>query len=145
VIAVDTNILVYGHREESQWYNQARGCIQSLAEGNLPWLIPWPCLHEFLTIVTHSRIYKPPTPLDRALEQIEYWLESPKVITGAEGTLYWPIFKQIVTQSKAAGPVVHDAKIAAICLEHDIDVLWTADRDFSRFPGLPVKNPLIGG
>lgn len=63
MIAVDTNILVYAHREDSLFHEQAYACLESLANGGAPWAIPWPCLHEFLAIVTHPRIYRPPTPL----------------------------------------------------------------------------------
>jgi predicted nucleic acid-binding protein len=71
LIAIDTNILVYAHREDSPFHPTASRCLRELAEGRAAWAIPWPCLHEFLAIVTHPRIYAPPTPLSRALEQID--------------------------------------------------------------------------
>jgi hypothetical protein len=77
MIAVDSNLLVYAHREDSPWYDAAYARIVELAEGQGPWAIPWPCIHEFLAIVTHPRIYTPPTPLEKALDQVEAWLESP--------------------------------------------------------------------
>ena len=64
MIAVDSNVLVYAHREDSDWHDPAYACLLELAEGRDPWAIPWPCLHEFLAIVTHPRIYSPSTPLD---------------------------------------------------------------------------------
>ena len=39
------------------------------------------------------------------------------------------------------GGVVHDARIAAICVAHGIDVLLTCDRHLSLFPELRTKNP----
>ena len=60
LIAVDTNLLVYAHREDSPWHDAAYRSLVGLAEGRTPWAIPWPCLHEFLAIVTHPRIYSPP-------------------------------------------------------------------------------------
>jgi predicted nucleic acid-binding protein len=68
MIAVDSNLLVYAHREDSQWHEAADSCILELAEANAPWAIPWPCIHEFLAIVTHPRIYAPPTPLGKAID-----------------------------------------------------------------------------
>jgi uncharacterized protein len=65
LIAVDTNILVYAHREDSPFHTAAFHRVAELAEGPASWAIPWPCLHEFLAIVTHPRIYAPPTPLAR--------------------------------------------------------------------------------
>ena len=80
MIAVDTNILVYAHREDSPFHEPAFQRLSELAEGAASWAIPWPCLHEFLAIVTHPRIYAPPTPLGRALDQVDAWLESPTLV-----------------------------------------------------------------
>lgn len=142
MVAVDSNILVYAHREDSPWHAAALDCVRTLAEGRAPWAIPWPCLHEFLAIATHSKIYAPPTPLELAMAQVDAWLESPSLVLFGEGASYWPRLKALVSAGKIAGPRVHDARIAAICLEHGIDELWTIDRDFSRFPALRVRNPL---
>ena len=56
MIALDTNLLVYAHRRDSEWHAEATAAVRELAEGPAPWAIPWPCLHEFLAIVTHPRI-----------------------------------------------------------------------------------------
>jgi predicted nucleic acid-binding protein len=85
LIAVDTNILIYAHRAESPWHAKADPIIAELAEGRSQWAIPWPCLHEFLAIVTHPSIYAPPTPLCDAVEQIHCWLESPNLVLLSEG------------------------------------------------------------
>ena len=142
MVAVDSNILVYAHREDSPWHPAALDCVRALAEGRAPWAIPWPCLHEFLAIATHPRIYAPPTPLELAVAQVDAWLGSPSLVLIGEGASYWPRLKALVSAGKIAGPRVHDARVAAICLEHGIDELWTIDRDFSRFPALRVRNPL---
>ncbi|MFZ2089787.1 MAG: TA system VapC family ribonuclease toxin [Desulfobaccales bacterium] len=144
MIAVDTNILVHAHREDSPWHPQAWEGVRQLAEGRALWAIPWPCLHEFLAIVTHPRIYAPPTPLLLAVDQVEVWLESPSLVVLAESQNYWPELRQLLTIGLVAGPQVHDARVAALCRLHGVRELWTADRDFSRFPGLKVKNPLVG-
>ncbi len=90
MIAVDSNILVYAHREDSPWHAQAFACLASLAQGRAAWAIPWPCVHEFLAIVTHPGIYNPPTPLQAALAQVEAWLEAPGLVLLAETGSYWP-------------------------------------------------------
>jgi len=144
VIAVDTNLLIYAHREDSPWHETAYVRLAELAEGRGPWAIPWPCLHEFLAIVTHPRIYQPPTPLKIALDQVEAWLESPSLVLLAEAPGYWPELRAILQAGRVAGPLVHDARIAALCQSHGVRELWSADRDFSRFPSLMVKNPLVG-
>ena len=143
MIAVDTNILVYAHREDSSWHKEASNCITNLAESSHPWAIPWPCIHEYLAITTHPRIYKPPTPLQIALEQIECWLEAPALTIIGETDAYWPKIRNTLTNSKIIGPQVHDARIATLCLLHGVKELWTADRDFTRFKTLKVRNPLI--
>jgi toxin-antitoxin system PIN domain toxin len=144
MIAVDTNVLVYAHREDSQWHPQAYARIIELAEGRVPWAIPWPCVHEFLAISTHPKIYSPPTPLSAAIDQVESWLESPSLVLLTESERYWQEFRRILETGKIGGPQVHDARVAGLCLLHGISELWTADRDFSRFPGLKVRNPLFG-
>lgn len=143
MIAVDTNILVYAHREDSEWHRAAADRVKQLAEGRAAWAIPWPSLHEFLAIVTHPRIFVPPTPLARAIDQMAAWLESPSVVLLAEGPNYWARLRSLVESGRVVGPLVHDARIAALCLDHGVEELWSADRDFSRFPVLTVRNPLV--
>ena len=143
MIAVDTNMLVYAHREDSPWHASAYRHLASLAEGATPWAIPWSCLHEFLAIVTHPRIFNSPTPLQAACEQVVAWLESPRVLLLSETTGYWPTDRQAVIDGKIQGPIFHDARIAALCQHHGVQKLWTADRDFSRFPTLSPRNPLL--
>jgi toxin-antitoxin system PIN domain toxin len=143
LIAVDTNILVYAHRNDSTWHAHAERCIRALAEGRSPWAIPWPCLHEFYAIVTHPGIYNPASRVRQALEQIEAWLESPSLVLLAEGASYWVELKQTLARAKVAGAQIHDARVAALCRNHGVRQLWTADRDFSRFPDLSTHNPLI--
>jgi hypothetical protein len=143
MIAVDSNLLVYAHREDSPWHNAAYARIAELAEGPAAWAIPWPCIHEFLSIVTHPRIYAPPTPLEKAIAQVEAWLESPNLVLLSESGDYWPQLRSILQTGRVSGPQVHDARVAALCQQHGVSELWTIDRDFSRFPGLTVRNPLI--
>ena len=104
---------------------------------------PWPCVHEFLAIVTHPKIFRPPTPLARALDQMDAWLESPRAVLLAESGTHWATLRATLEAGRISGPMVHDARVAALCIDHGIEELWTADRDFSRFPGVRVRNPLI--
>jgi hypothetical protein len=143
VIALDTNLLVYAHRADSSWHASARDAVTGLAEGRAVWAIPWPCLHEFLAIVTHPRIYRPPTPLANAIDQVDAWFESASLITLAENDAYWAVLRDCLATARVAGPQVHDARIAALCLAHGVRELWTHDRDFGRFPTLTVRNPLV--
>jgi toxin-antitoxin system PIN domain toxin len=144
MIAVDSNLLVYAHREDSPWHDSAYALIAELAEGQSPWAIPWPCIHEFLSIVTHPRIYEPPTPLENSILQVDAWMESPGLLLLSESEDYWQQLQSLLQSGKVCGPQVHDARIAALCSYHGVTELWTADRDFGRFPKLKVRNPLVG-
>jgi len=143
VIAVDTNILVYAHRRDNEWHEGAFQLMKSLSEGYARWAIPWPCIHEFLAIVTHPRIYNPPTPIRTALESVAVLLESPNCIAIAEGPGYFELLRRLVSGGRIVGGLIHDARVAAICLHHGVTVLWSSDRDFSRVPDLSTVNPLV--
>ena len=142
MIAVDTNILVYAHRPDSPHCAAAAAELAWLVGSPGPWAVAWPCAHEFLAVVTSTRVFPVPTPLPRALEQVVAWLESGAVFL-AEATGYWDRLAGLVLAGGVTGPKIHDARIAALCLDHGIDELWTSDRDFSRFPALKVRNPLV--
>lgn len=143
MIAVDTNILVYAHRKDSEWFEIAKEVVRGIAEDTGAWAIPWPCVHEFLSIVTHPKIFNDPTPPSIAFTQIETWLESPSLQTISELPGYWIHLKRILESSKMVGPMIHDARIAAICIQNGVEVLYTADKDFSRIGALKIVNPLV--
>jgi uncharacterized protein len=154
VIAVVTNILVYAHREESPWHKPAVAALVELTRGAGAWVIPWPCIHElcalartsnayFFSVVTHPRIYAPPTPQAAAIDQIDAWLESPTLVLLAESGSHWAVLRNLVRAGRVVGPRVHDARIAALCLQHGVTELWSADRDFQRQARLKVVNPLL--
>lgn len=143
MIAVDTNLLVYAHRRDSPWFESARRALLPVVEGSASWAIPWPCVHEFLAISTHPNIYKPPTALPRALEQVAALLASPSVMLLSETIGYWPVLARLLAAGQVTGAKVHDARIAALCLIHGVSELWSVDRDFTRFPELKTRNPLV--
>jgi toxin-antitoxin system PIN domain toxin len=143
VIAVDTNILVYSHRRESPWFRMADQQLRTLVQGLEPWALPWPCVHEFFGIVTHLRGFAPPSTIAEAISQIDAWLDSPSVVLLGESIGYWDYLRDLLRRGLVQGPRVHDAKIAALCLQHGVSELWSADRDFNRFPELRVRNPLL--
>lgn len=144
MIALDTNILVYAHRRDSPHHGRASEVLRELATGRGTWAIPWPCIHEFLAVVTHPRIYRPPTTPADAVEAVESLLALPTITLLSETTDHGSILGRLLQTAGVVGPRVHDARIAAICLGHGVDALWSADRDFSWFPELRVRNPLAG-
>ncbi|MBY0276872.1 PIN domain-containing protein [Candidatus Binatia bacterium] len=141
MIAVDTNVLVYAHRRDAPWHAAATRRLAELATH--PWAIPWPCVHEFVAVVTHPRIFDPPSALEDALLAVESWRAVATTTFLAELDGYLEVLAATARAAKVAGPRIHDARIAALCRQHAISELWTADRDFSRFAGLVVRNPLV--
>jgi uncharacterized protein len=140
VKAVDTNVLVYSEIVSSTHHSAARLVLTKLAEGRVPWAIPWPCVYEFLRVVTHPRVFSPPVPLALALEDLDQILASPTLVLLAETERHAEVMATLVRESGVTGNLLHDAHIAALCIEHGISELVTGDRDFSRFP-LRVADP----
>ena len=142
MIAVDTNVLVYAHRREPDLHEAAFAVVRSLAEGDRAWAIPWPCCYEFLSIVTNRRIWKEAaTPPARAWRQLEAWTASPTNRLLGETEDFLDILGGLIQRPRVRGAVVHDARIAAICLAHGAEALLTRDRDFALFPELNTRDP----
>ncbi len=144
MIALDTNILVHARREGAAHHARAREILKGLAEGDEPWALPWPCIYEFLRVVTHPRVFDPPTDLTVATEEVGALAECPSLTLIGEGPTHLGHLRRMVLGGRAAGNLAHDAHIAALVLEHGVRELWTTDRDFSRFPGLRVRDPFSG-
>ena len=143
MLAVDTNILVYAHRRESRDHKAAAATLAQLASGAGPWAIPWPCCYEFLSVVTNRRIWgEAASSPSQAWAQLAAWADSPsnRLIGETEGFL--SILREFVERPRVVGAMVHDARIAAICVAHGTEALLTRDRDFSMFPRLRVRDPL---
>ncbi|HRZ34823.1 MAG TPA: PIN domain-containing protein [Candidatus Paceibacterota bacterium] len=143
MIAADTQLLVYAHREDSEFHVAAKELVESLRQQPAAWAIPWPCLHEFIAIATHPGIYKPACTLAQALGFAESLLAAPQLHLLSESPGYFEKLRDISTAARLKGPRIHDARIAALCLHHGVHELWSADRDFSAFPQLKVRNPLV--
>lgn len=141
MIALDTNILVSARRKELLHFEPAQRLVQSLAQGDEPWALPWPCVYEFLRVVTHPRAFKTPTPMDVALEELRSLFDSPMLTLLGEGRGHPAHMERMIRGGGAVGNLAHDAHIATLCLEHGVREIWTTDRDLARFPGIAVRNP----
>jgi len=139
--AIDTNLLIHAEVDSSKHHDLALRILQDLADGAQPWAIPWPCVYEFLRVVTHPRVFHPPVPLNIALEDLQQLLASPSLFLLAETGRHASLLDQVVRQAGATGNLIHDAHIVALCLEHGVSEIITGDRDFSRFAGLKILNP----
>jgi hypothetical protein len=143
MLAVDTNILVYAHRREAAEHAAATEVVRSLAEGAQPWAVPWPCLYEFFSVVTHPKIWRDTasTP-SQAWAQIEAWLGSPSLRLLGETPEFGLLLSRFLDRPRVRGGIVHDARVAALCVAHGVEELLTRDRDFSLFEELRTRNPL---
>jgi len=143
MIAVDTNVLVYAHREDSAHHGVASPVLRDLANGSRPWAIAMQSLVEFVGIVTHPRVYAPPTPLETALATVEGLVSVPSLRILAAGLEDWPVLAEAFRRGRVRGPRVHDAHIAAVCRDHGVTEILTADRRFPRLRGLRVRDILV--
>lgn len=143
MIALDTNLLVYAHREEMPLHQPALDSLTGVVQSGQAWALPWPCVHEFIGTVTNRRALPEPTPVEVAIASMRELIATGVRLLG-ESSAHLDILDRLVTTGRVTGPKVHDARIAAICLGHGVSELWTADRDFSYFPELRTRNPLIG-
>jgi len=140
---VDTNILVYAHRKDSEWHAPAKAALDFLLSGSRTWAIPWPCIHEFYSVCTHPKIYSPPSPREPLLEMLLDWKSCHRIRFLHEGPGYLEKLARLANRARVVGPRIHDARIAAICINHGVGELWTADRHFFDFPSLKIRNPLV--
>ena len=136
MIAVDTNVLVAAHRLDAVRHPQALAWVRSLAEGEEPWGIPVFCLGEFVQVVTHRRVFDPPSTIAQAIDAVDALLESPSVRLLTPSAGHWSLLRASIVAGEATGNLVFDAQIAALCREHGVDRLLSDDRDFRRFPAL---------
>ena len=140
--AVDTNVLVYAEIRNSRHHIRARAVVKECAEGAAAWAVPWPCIYEFLRVVTHPRVYHPPVPNEVALADIGALLGSPSLMLLSETPRHAEVMDAVVRASGVTGNLIHDAHIASLCIEHGVNELITGDRDFHRFAGLRIVDLL---
>lgn len=139
MIAVDTNVLVYAHRQEDPRHEVAFGSLRKLTEGDAAWGVPVFVIGEFMRVVTNPKVASPPSTIAQALSMLDGVLESPSARLLLPGTRYWSTLRGLIPIAEARGSLIFDAQIAAVCLEHGANTVLTEDRDFHRFPGLSVR------
>ncbi|HEX9885277.1 MAG TPA: TA system VapC family ribonuclease toxin [Longimicrobiales bacterium] len=138
MIALDTNILIYAHREEFPEHPRALAWLRRLASRDVPWALPVFTLGEFIRVVTHPRIFDPPTPLEDALAALDALAASPGVRILSPDRRFPRLLAEAVRVGRATGNLAFDAQIAAVCREHGVAQILTRDRDFSRFPWIQI-------
>jgi toxin-antitoxin system PIN domain toxin len=141
LIAVDTNILVHAHRLESEGHHKCKEKLKKLAHGIDLWAIPMFCIGEFIRIVTHVKIFEPPSKIEQVLSNIDSLLESPSVELLLPSEKFWFFLKREISETNCRGNLIFDAMIVALLKEHGINEILTLDQDFRRFKGIKVISP----
>jgi toxin-antitoxin system PIN domain toxin len=141
MVLPDVNILVYAYRSDAPGHAAFRRWLMDTVNGDAPFGLSDLVASGFLRVVTHPRIFDPPSPLDDALAFIDAVRSQPNCIPVAPGPRHWQLFTQLASAAGAKGNLFPDAYFAALAIE--FGCAWiTTDRDFSRFPGLEWRHPL---
>jgi uncharacterized protein len=141
VIALDTNILVHAHRIGTRHHEAALALLRRFGEGPAPYVLFWPSLYEFLRVVTHHRVFDPPSTAREALEAVRDFLAPPVVRVLAETARHPALLDHVIRESRVTGNLIHDAHLVALALEHGVKEILTLDGDFTRFPQVASRNP----
>ena len=141
MIVVDANLLIYSYDTDSSRHKKSRAWVERIFSDIEPVGLPWQTVSAFLRVITNRKLPGSRLPVEQAAEIVEEWLAQPNVRILAPGDEHWSILKRTMIEGRASGPLVSDAELVALTVEYG-GVLYTADRDFARFPGLRWKNPL---
>jgi len=123
------------------FFKQAHDLLRRLSEGRTPYALFWPSLYEFLRVVTHHRVFDPPSTVDEALEALDAFLEPPAVRVLSETPAHQEILCQVLRETPVNGNLIHDAHMVALVLEHGVHEIVTLDGDFRRFPQISSPKP----
>jgi uncharacterized protein len=141
VILPDVNVLVYAHREESDRHEEYRGWLEEILSGGQSFGLSELVLSSCLRILTHPRIFDPPTPAERAFAFVRQLRDHPHAVVISPGLRHWGLFLDLCGKCGARGNLVADAYLAALAIESGSE--WvTTDRDYAQFPGLRWRHPL---
>jgi uncharacterized protein len=141
VILADVNVLVYAYRAEAVDHASYWRWLDSVANGDEAFALSDIVLSGFLRVVTHPRVFRPPSPIDDALGFTEDLLSQPNCVMIRPGPRHWGLFARLCRENGAAGNLVPDAYLAALAIEAGCELI-TTDRDFARFDGLRWRHPL---
>jgi toxin-antitoxin system PIN domain toxin len=141
VILVDVNVLLYAYHPRAPQHERCRSWLQNALGGDQPVALCWLVVLGFLRLSTSPRVFDVPLTIAEATAIVSGWLSRPQLVMLEPGDAHWGILQQVMTDAQISGPMVTDAAIAALALEHGA-ALCTTDRDFRRFDGLRLIDPL---
>lgn len=141
MILIDANLLLYAYDDQSPHHAVVHRWLQRTLSGPEPAALSWTVVLAFLRLATDPRVFRRPLSISQATEVVDGWLSSSRFAVLEAGERHWEIFRRVLVDGQATGKLVMDAHLGALALEHGA-TLASADRDFTRFPGLSIVNPL---
>jgi len=141
VILFDANVLLYAYHPRAESHLICRRFVERAMSGPQPIALCWPTIQAFLRIGTNSRVFQEPFTRREAIDIVSTWLAQPPVVLLEPGERYWPILQDLIETAQISGPMMTDAALAALAIEHGA-VLCTRDRDFARFAALATVDPV---
>lgn len=141
MILLDANLLIYAYNRSAEQHDTARKWLEQVISGDEPVRLSWSGIQAFLRLMTERTLQATPLTMRDAVDIVEEWLSQPNVAVIEAGSRHWSLFRRLLLDSQIRGSMVTDAHLAALAIEHGA-TLYTTDRDFSRFDGLRVINPL---
>ncbi len=141
MILFDVNVLIYAHREDAERHDEYRQWLERTLGDAVPCAVSDLILSGCLRILTHPKVFVPPTPLAIALDYVQQVREHPNVTVLSPGRRHWALFTELCGKSSVRGNLISDAYHAALAIEHGCEWIST-DRDFARFRGLRWRHPL---
>ena len=138
---VDANLLIYAYDTASPVYEKSRYWLEDVFSAVESVGLPWQSIAAFLRVMTNPKLHGRQYSLKEAAEIVEAWMAQSSVRILVPTDDHWVQFRRMILEAVASGPLASDAELAALTLEYG-GVLYTADRDFARFPGLRWVNPL---
>lgn len=141
MILPDVNVLVYAHREDAPHHRDYRQWLETVVNSDRAYGMADIVLSGFLRVVTHARVFNPPSALEQALAFVADVRGQPNCVVISPGPRHWAIFKQLCRTANVKGNLVPDAYLAALAIESGSEWI-TTDRDYSRFPQLSWRHPL---
>ncbi len=139
---LDVNLLIYAYSTAFAEHDRARQWIEEMLSGDSLVGLPWQTISAFVRILSNPNLPGERFSIIEIVAIVQEWIEQPNVRLLAPGERHWPAFRRVLLEGQVRGPMVSDAQLAALTMEYG-GVLYTTDRDFSRFPGLRWANPLI--
>jgi uncharacterized protein len=141
LILVDANLLLYAYHVGAPQHAPAKRWLEEALSGADSVALSWSAILAFLRIGTNPRVFERPYRADEAVAIVQAWLDAPTVSVLEPGERFWDILRGLLVEARAEGPIVSDAALAALAIEHGA-TLCSTDRDFRRFPGLKLRDPL---